>query len=212
MDAAGRSNGVSGVSLPMVALMVAAMMTPLVIPALRHALARSLRRRHRRVVALQVATHGVVWLVGGVCLQVVAWRLLSVLGPRLAPLTVLTAAVVWHTTPIAQKWLNRHHAHPSVAAFGLSADRDLLSFGTRHAAYCLGACWVLMLLPAVSGSYQLPVMVLASAWVWALAVETPTQSRWRFRVPLRAGRVVIGRLRTFAEARTSNGATSPEWS
>jgi predicted metal-binding membrane protein len=192
----------SSVSLPMVALMVAAMMTPLIVPALRHALARSLRRRRRRAVALQVATHGAVWLVGGVYLQVVAWSLLSLLGPVLAPLTVLTTAVVWHLTPIAQKCLNQHHAHPPLAAFGPTADRDLLSFGTRHAAYCLGACWALMLLPALCGPYSFIVMLLASVWVWALALETPTQPRWCFRVPVRAGRLVASQLRTLA-ARTA---------
>lgn len=191
----------NGVSMPMVVLMVAAMMTPLIIPAIRHGRARSLRRRRRRSVVLQVATHGVVWLVGGVVLQVVAVRLLGLLGPLVAPLVVLTAAVVWHATPIAQRWGNRHHALPPLAAFGPAADRDLVWFGTRHAAYCLGACWVLMLLPALCGGYQLAVMACASAWVWALALETPVRPGWRFRIPRSAGRAATSQLRVLGGRR-----------
>ncbi len=88
---------------------------------------------------------------------------------------------------------NRHHAHPPLAAFGAAADRELLVFGTRHAADCRGACWALMLLPALSGSYQLTAMVLCSLWAWAQALETPGKPRWQLRLPVRVGRIVRSR-------------------
>lgn len=174
----------------MAGLMVGAMMTPLVIPAVRHAAARSLRRRRRRVVALLVATHAGVWLLGGLALQAAALWLLVMVGPVAAPVTGLAVALVWHMTPMAQRCTNRHHAHPPLAAFGATADRELVSFGSRHAAQCLGACWALMLLPTLFGPYQWVAMMPSALWVWAEAVETPSQPRWRFRLPMRTGRLV----------------------
>jgi hypothetical protein len=187
MDGMG---GMGRISPPMAGLMVVAMMTPLVIPAVRHAAARSLRRRRRRVVALLVATHAGVWLAVGIALQAAALWLLVMVGPVAAPVTGVAVALVWHMTPMAQRCTNRHHAHPPLAAFGATADRELLSFGSQHAAQCLGACWALMLLPTLFGPYQWVAMIPSALWVWAEAVETPSPPSWRFRLPLRTGRLV----------------------
>jgi predicted metal-binding membrane protein len=194
--------GVAGVtgpgraSLPMVALMVASMMTPLIIPVVRHALARSLRTRRRRVVALLAASHAAVWLAGGIALQAAAPGLVDLLGPVAAPVAGLVIAVAWQATPAAQRCGNQHHAHPPLAAFGVTADRELVGFGTRHAAQCLGACWPLMLLPALCGPYPLAAMALCSGWVWVQALENPSVPRWGLRAPVRAPRLVVGRWRS----------------
>src|SRR5262249_12185465 len=97
-------------------------------------------------------------------------------------------------SPSAQRCANRHHAQPPLAAFGPAADLDVLAYGARHAAYCLGACWPLMLLPALCGTHQLPVMALCSAWVWVQALESPTRPRWRLWLPVRPGRLLRSRV------------------
>jgi predicted metal-binding membrane protein len=101
-------------------------------------------------------------------------------------------------SPAAQRCANRHHELPPLAAFGIAADLDVLAYGARHAAYCLGACWPLMLLPTLVGSHELEVMALCSAWMWAQAVENPSRPRWRLRMPVRAGRLVRVRVATLA--------------
>jgi predicted metal-binding membrane protein len=178
----------------MVALMVASMMLPLVIPAVRHVVVRSLRRRRPRAVTLLLATHAGVWLTGGIGLQLAAWWLLGVVGPVVAAVGGVAIAVVWHMSPAAQRCSNQHHVQPPLAAFGARADLDVASYGLRHAAYCLGACWTLMLLPALFGHDQLVVMAVCSGWVWVQALENPVRPRWRLWVPLRPGRLVRGHL------------------
>jgi predicted metal-binding membrane protein len=177
-------------AVPTVALMVAAMMTPLLIPAARHVAARTLRRRRPRAISLLVVAHAAVWLVGGVALQVVGGQAFALLGPLAAPTAGIAVVLVWHMSPTAQRCGNRHHAQPPLAAFGTAADLDVLTYGARHAAYCLGACWPLMLLPALCGAHQLAVMALCSVWVWVQAQESPTRPRWRLWLPARPARLV----------------------
>jgi predicted metal-binding membrane protein len=177
------------------ALMVASMMTPLTIPAVRHTAVRSLRGRRWRSVTLLVLTHAGLWVLGGIGLQLVALWLLGRTGGVAAPLTGVAIALVWHMSPTAQRCGNQHHVLPPLAAFGASADGDVVSYGARHAAYCLGACWPLMLLPALCGSGQVVVMAICSAWVWAQAMENPTHPRWRLWLPRRPGRLVRGLAR-----------------
>ena len=204
---AGTGDSIGRLSLPMVGLMVAAMMTPLIIPALRHAAARSLPRRRRRAIVLLIVTHVVVWLTTGIALQAVAARMLTLLGPVNAPATAIAVALTWETTPTGQRWANRHHAHPPLAAFGAAADRDLLSYGTRHAVGCAGACWAVMLVPALCGPYQFPAMALSALWVWAQALEPPAQPRWRFRLPSKAARLAHRSVRVHRPPATGGGVT-----
>jgi predicted metal-binding membrane protein len=193
--------------LTMAGLMTLAMMAPFLIEPVRHGLARSLRRRRLRATVLLVAAHLVVWVAAGVLLQVAGAWLLAHLGPAAAVTAGVVLAVGWHLAPVTQRLANRHHAHPPLAAFGRAADRDLLRYGVRHAASCLGACWTVMLLPVLLPAHVVAVTTLGSLWVWAMSLESPDTPRWRLRRPRRAARRVGGRvrilLRTVARARRS---------
>lgn len=184
------------------ALMVSAMMAPLLIPPLQHVLSRSLPARRGRHTLLLVAAQLLVWVPAMALLQIAGLGVTRVLGEVTAGLVVLGAgvslALLWEVSPGRQHCLNRHHAHPTVAAFGAAADRSVITFGLTHATWCLGTCWAIMLLPNLAGVWHLPVMALASGWMWLSMVEGPGRRRWGvpfFRSTSRLARAVLHRRR-----------------
>ncbi|HET9871295.1 MAG TPA: DUF2182 domain-containing protein [Propionibacteriaceae bacterium] len=178
------------------ALMMTAMMAPLLIPALRHVWARSLPRRRWRAAMLLTAAYAAAWSAGGLVLLALSALLQAVVADGGVVIAVGgVAALIWQLSPLKQRCLNRHHAHPPIAAFGRGADLDALRFGGRHAAWCFGSCWALMLLPVLVGSWQVAVMAIVSLWVWGERFDTPVAPTWRVRVPVRAARIVVARVR-----------------
>lgn len=184
---AGGSAIVSPGSLGMWALMLLAMMTPLLIAPLRHVSARSLPRRRLRALVLLVLAAAVVWLAAAPLLLAAARLLELTAVPFVAGLVVVA---VWQQAPVKQRCLNRHHAHPPLAAFGLRADRDVLRYGARHAFWCLGSCWALMVLPLLAGPGHLAAMAVASLWMWAELFDRPRVPAWDLRIPVRALRIL----------------------
>jgi len=171
-------------------LMLIAMMAPLLIPALRHVCARSLPARRRRSLTLLAAAYAATWTAGGLVLYAVAIGMQALSSTAAAVVLGLGTAVVWQLSPAKQRCLNRRAAHPPLAAFGRPADLDALRFGGRHGLWCVGACWPLMLLPLLGGSWQLAGMALASLWIWAESFDTPAVPSWRVRLPVKAARIV----------------------
>ena len=163
-------------------LMLVAMMAPLLIPALRHAYAQSLPRRRWRAMTLLVAAAAAIWSA--------AWLILRPIAGPLPLAVVLLAAVVWQVSPLKQRCLNRRHAHPALVAFDRAADVDALRFGCRHAFWCVGSCWALMLLPLAAGGWHLALMAAVTLWIWAEQFDTPVRPTWRLRVPVRAARII----------------------
>ena len=134
--------------------------------------------------------HAAVWTVGGIVLFVSASVLRSVTGHTdLALLLGLVAAVGWQLSPLKQHCLNRHCAHPPIASFGAAADRDALRFGGAHAAWCLGSCWALMLVPLLVPAWHVGVMLVVSVWMWVEPLDRPERPTWRVRLPLRFLRI-----------------------
>lgn len=172
-------------------LMLIAMMAPLLIPALRHAYDRSLPGRRWRTMALLVAGYLATWWVAGVVLQELSTGLRAGLGASGALIIGLLLAIAWQFSPAKQRCLNRHHAHPPLAAFGWAADLSALRFGWVQARWCVGCCWSMMLLPLLAGRWQLAVMIPVSLWVWGETFDTPVQPTWRVRLPVRATRIVL---------------------
>lgn len=170
-------------------LMLVAMMAPLLIPALRHAYDRSLPGRRWRTLTLLVASYLATWSVAGFVLQELSTGLRAALGSS-ALLAGVLLAVAWQFSPAKQRCLNRHHAHPALAAFGRAADLAAVRFGWVQANWCIGCCWSLMLLPLLAGRWQLAGMLLVSLWLWAESFDTPARPAWRVRLPVRAARIV----------------------
>lgn len=174
-------------------LMLVAMMTPLLLPALRHVYTRSLPTRRWRAMTLLAAVYLGIWWAAGVLLQAVAAAMQAVLPGGTAIAFGLVIAVVWQLSPVKQRCLNRLCAHPPLAAFGRAADLAVLRFGCVHTLWCVGSCWVLMLLPLLAGGWHLIMMAMVTVWIWAEPFDTPTMPSWRLRLPIRAARIIAAR-------------------
>lgn len=178
------------------ALMVAAMMTPLLTSPVRHVHQRSFARRRARAVVLFVTGYGAVWMAAGAVLLALALtvRLVSV-EPALPLALAAAVAAVWQCSPLKQRCLNRCHAQADLAAFGAAADRDALTFGLAHGAWCVGACWALMLLPLLLSSGHGAAMAAVALWLLAERLETPMPAGWRLRAPVTAVRLALAQVR-----------------
>ena len=178
------------------AAMTTAMMGPLVIPALRHVQVRSLPSRRRRSTVLLVVAWAATWAIGGLVLLGIAASVRRAMPDGSAPVVLaLGAALLWQVSPLKQRCLNRHHRHPPVAAFGRTADCQVLLLGGSQAVWCFGSCWALMLLTLLVPTGQLPVMVAVALWIWAERLDAPVRPTWRLRPPVTAARLVAGTLR-----------------
>ncbi|MCL9759803.1 DUF2182 domain-containing protein [Frankia sp. AiPa1] len=194
--------------------MLTAMMAPLLIPALRHVYVRSLPSRRRRTLALLTAAYAAIWSAGGLILFVLAGAILAIrrwlsLSPNgtffpdsavfpddMVALAIgVVVAVAWQFSPLKQRCLNRHHAHPPMAAFGRDADVAALRFGGMHAFWCLGSCWALMLLPLLFDRWHLVAMAVVTLWIWAEVLDPPVAPAWRPRLPVTAARLVSAAAR-----------------
>lgn len=158
--------------------MLLAMMPPLLAQPLLHVWRRSLRRRQRRAVALFALGYTAIWCAAGVVLSSIALALGAASGAAM----LLGAALVlgWAATPFAQLSLNRCHRRPCLAGTGIAADADVLQYGVSHGAWCIGACWPVMLLPLLAGPWHLPVMGAAALWLISERSRVPRPAQWGF--------------------------------
>ncbi|MBV9439312.1 MAG: DUF2182 domain-containing protein [Candidatus Eremiobacteraeota bacterium] len=173
------------------ALMLAAMMVPTLLAPVRHLRDRSFARRRLRAIVLFAIAYAAVWMAAGVTLLELAVVIpLVVPAPfTLAPAAAL--ALIWQLSPAKQRCLNRCHAYPALAAFGVPADLDALRFGFMQGMWCVGSCWALMLLPMLVVEWHFVAMVVVALWVFGERFDKPAPPRWRFRAPVKAVRIAL---------------------
>jgi predicted metal-binding membrane protein len=177
--------------------MLAAMMAPLLIAPMRHIRDRSFARRRARAIALFATGYAAIWMPTGAVLLILALTLgMGALGSWLTAVLTTIFALVWQFSPIKQRCLNRCHAHPELAAFGLAADLDALGFGLRHGIWCVGSCWALMLLPLLLSRGHLAAMVAVTLLLLSERLDSPAPVRWHWRGPGRAVRIAVAQART----------------
>jgi len=164
------------------ALMLVAMMSLTLIAPICHVIERSFRRRRARSVTLFVIGYAVIWMAAGVVL-IATMLMLNILMPQsyFPAVAVVIVAFVWQCSPIKQRCLNRNHNHRALAAFGIAADRDALHFGITHGAWCVGSCWLLMLLPMVVPYGHFAVMAVVSFVMTDERLEHPKPLSWCLR-------------------------------
>ncbi len=168
--------GHAAVMLTMWVVMMMAMMLPSATPMIL--LYAAIARGHRAKgqpggpVAVFVSAYGVVWAVFSVAATALQFALerLAVLSPMMELSStavagaLLIAAGVYQWTPWKQACL-RHCRSP--LEFVLTQWRagtwGAFEMGVRHGAYCLGCCWMLMLLLFVGG-------VMSLGWIAGLAL------------------------------------------
>lgn len=177
-------------------LMLAAMMAPLLIAPVRHIHDRSFACRRERAIALFAAGYAAIWMPAGVVLLILALVIgMGAPGSWVLMVVVTIFALVWQFSPIKQSCLNRCHAHPELAAFGLAADLDALRFGLKHGIWCVGSCWALMLLPLLIWRGHLAAMAVVTLLLLSERLDSPAPARWRWRGPGKAVRIAVAQTR-----------------
>lgn len=166
----------AGLMLLMWGLMMAAMMLPSAAPMiLLHATVTRRRRARGEVVATTgsfAAGYLAIWTLfslAAVLLQVALQRA-ALLSPMLALTSqgvaglVLIGAGLYQWSPLKDACL-RHCRSPLdfMLTEWREGNRGAFTMGLRHGAYCVGCCWVLMLLLFVGG-------VMSLAWIAGLAL------------------------------------------
>lgn len=174
------------------ALMLVAMMSPTLIAPICHIIERSFKRRRARSVTLFVIGYAAIWMAAGVVL-IATTLMLNLLIPQsyLLVVGVGIVAVVWQCSPIKQRCLNRSHNHRALAAFGITADLDVLRFGITHGVWCVGSCWVLMLLPMIVPYGHIVAMAFVTFVMIGERLEAPGPLGWRLRPRGKLMRIIV---------------------
>lgn len=178
------------------ALMLVAMMSPTLIAPICHIIERSFKRRRARSVTLFVIGYAAIWMATGVVLITTMLLLNLVLPQSYWPAVgVGILAIVWQCSPIKQRCLNRSHNHRALAAFGMAADLDAVRFGITHGVWCVGSCWVLMLLPMLLQQWHFVAMAVVTFVMISERLEQPRPLSWRLRFPGKLMRIVVAQTR-----------------
>ncbi|WP_286965367.1 DUF2182 domain-containing protein [Methylobacterium sp.] len=162
--------------------MIAAMTPPLLAAPLGHLWLRSLPRRRARSIGLFLMAYAAAWMAAGPPIRIVAATISSGVGDDVwAASFAGLGAILWQRSPAKAACLDRCHALPPLAAFGLSADRDALKFGFTSGFWCIGTCWALMLAALSAGPAHLPAMAIATIIATAERLGPPRPLRRRTR-------------------------------
>lgn len=192
------------------AIMIVAMMTPLLVAPLRHVLERSFKHRRARSITLFAVGHGAVWMAAGAALLSALLLLRHLALPPMVIVALVGAiALAWQCSPARQRCVNRSHHHPQLAAFGAAADRDALRFGATHGAWCVGACWALMLFPLALPQGHLAAMIVITLALISERLEAPRPPAWRLHVPTKLLRIALAQARMRLPSPPSHPRTSP---
>jgi predicted metal-binding membrane protein len=165
----------AGVVLVMWAVMMVAMMLPSAAPMILLYGTIANRRKSKGDPAVGTGVFGlgyiIVWIgfsLAAVTLQVLLDRA-QLLSPMMSVTSksvaggVLIVAGVYQWTPLKQDCLRRCRSPLEFLATGWREGRvGAFNMGLRHGAYCVGCCWMLMLLLFVGG-------IINIAWIAALA-------------------------------------------
>ncbi len=192
--------GAFGVTLLMWAVMMAAMMLPSAGPTiLLHATisARS-RAKGGRAASTGVFAAGylAVWSAFSLAAVLLQFALdqAALISPMMQVTSVglagavLVSAGVYQWTPLKQACLRRCRSPLEfLSTWWRPGNRGAFAMGLRHGAYCLGCCWVLMLLLFVGG-------VMNLAWIAGLALfvlveKLAPAGRWAGKL---AGLALVG--------------------
>ena len=186
--------------LAMWAVMMAAMMLPSAAPMilLYGSIARGRSAKGEEVPgsAVFAAGYTVVWAAFSVVAVALQFGLeaAALLSPMMETTsivltaTLLIAAGVYQWTPLKQACLTRCRSPLEfVLTQWREGRRGALTMGVRHGAYCVGCCWLLMLLLFVGGVMNL--MWIAGLAVYVLVEKLAPAGHWIGRA---AGLLLIG--------------------
>ncbi len=168
-------------------LMVVAMMLPKLITPIQFIVASSFKEFRGSCSLIFVLGYVTAWMLAGIPML---WMIMgaALWWPQsyLPALAVLAMAMLWQCAPWKQRFLNKGHRHPYLAAFGWAAHRDALWFGLQHGSWCVGAGWALMLFPMLLPEGHNVAMGMVTLVMLSEHLEHPETPRWRinFRLEL----------------------------
>lgn len=171
--------------LAMWAIMMVAMMLPGAAPMIL--LFATIERRRRQAppfaaVAIFTAAYVVVWSGFSIAATLLQWLLdrSELLLPSMATASgliagaVLVAAGVYQFTPLKQACLR--NCRSPLEFISRHWNSGPFNMGLRHGAYCLGCCWLVMLLLFVGGIMNLAWVAVIAGFVLAEKIAPP--GRW----------------------------------
>jgi predicted metal-binding membrane protein len=143
-------------------VMMAAMMLPSAAPAiLLYARVRDMRNRDAAIAQTWVFLAGylLVWLlfsIAAALLQRILTGPSMAIGNRFAQAAILIAAGLYQLTPLKQACIRQCRA-PSqfISRYWRPGWQGAVQLGLRHGVYCLGCCWMLMVLLFAGGVMNL---------------------------------------------------------
>lgn len=192
--AAGWSPGRFVLTAVMWAVMMAAMMLPSAAPTiLLHAAIARRRRRARDGIAAATGVFALGYLAVWAAFSLAAAALqgaldaAALLSPAMATTSVagaglvLVAAGAYQWSPLKQACLRRCRS-PLDFVLGCwrEGTRGALLMGLRHGLFCVGCCWMLMLLLFVGGLMNL--LWIAGLALFVLVEKTAPPGRWLGRL------------------------------
>jgi len=175
--------------------MLVAMMSPVLIPPIRHIRLSSFAHLRARSTALFLIGYTTIWMALGGVLLAIELVVRSFARGYLPAAGVVLIALLWLFSPIKQRFLNRCHAHPELAAFGAAADLDALRFGMTHGTWCAGSCWALMLFPMLLPRGHVVAMAVAGVLIFSERLEQPRMPCWGWRGFGKAIRILVVQTR-----------------
>jgi predicted metal-binding membrane protein len=138
-----------------------------------------------RRIALFVLGYLLVWLGFSIAATVLQWGMgtLAVLSPMMEStspalsVVILLLAGIYQLTPLKRACLD-HCRNPVefLSRHWRRGDGGALTLGLRHGAYCVGCCWVLMLLLFAAGVMNLLWVAVIAAFV--LVEKVLPAGRW----------------------------------
>jgi predicted metal-binding membrane protein len=173
----GASTAMSGMPNPPVGalvlmwwLMMVAMMLPSAAPAiLLYARVRATRAGDSAIPATWVFVLGylAVWLLFSIAAAVMQWLLTGpsmMFGSRFAQGAVLIATGVYQLSPLKSVCVRQCRSPGQfISRYWRPGWEGAVQLGVRHGGYCVGCCWMLMMLLFVGG-------VMNLLWVVGLTV------------------------------------------
>ncbi len=175
--------------LAMWSVMMAAMMLPSAAPMiLFHAMISRQRAQAKSATAWFVLGYIAVWGAFSLAAAVMQWALatLELLSPMMESTSqalagsLLIAAGVYQWTPLKQSCLRKCRSPLDfVIEFWREGDWGAFAMGLRHGGYCVGCCWLLMLLLFVGGLMNL--MWIAGLAAFVLVEKLAPAGHWAGR-------------------------------
>jgi predicted metal-binding membrane protein len=181
------------VMLLMWIIMMAAMMLPSAAPMILLHATMSRRRREQGgvvpAIGIFVLGYVVIWAAFGLAATSLQWALgtAALLSPamattsRVAAASMLIAAGIYQWTPLKQSCLRRCRSPLDfVVTYWREGALGSFVMGIRHGAFCVGCCWMLMLLLFVGGLMNL--LWIAGLALFVLVEKTAPGGHWIGRV------------------------------